>query len=124
MEQLKQENEKLLKEKEILRQQTQDLWELLSEQLDCCPCIIEALIELRGEAYVQKVFADDYRDYKLAIKEESKDEECDMCGECNESVGFSGCSNPEHQHIKICKDCDVDGSQYNGWDDECLANNY
>ena len=42
------------------------------------------------------------------------------CGTCDETVGFSGCSNPEHQHIKICKYCDVDGSDYNGWDDECL----
>ena len=45
---------------------------------------------------------------------------CDMCSVKDKSVGFSGCDCEEHSNIKICKDCDVDGSNYNGWDDECL----
>ncbi len=45
---------------------------------------------------------------------------CDMCGKQDETVGFSGCNNPNHAHIKICKHCDIDGYDYNGWDDECL----
>ena len=73
MEQLKKKNEELLKEKALLQQQNKDLWELLVETLNCNPYIIEALIELHGEAYVQEVFADDYRDYKIAMEEDEED---------------------------------------------------
>ncbi len=50
----------------------------------------------------------------------TKKKVCDMCGVEDESVGYSGCDNPDHQHIKICERCDVDGDAYNGWDDECM----
>jgi len=40
---------------------------------------------------------------------------CDMCGETNDSVGFSGCAHEGHKTIKICDLCDIDGSLYNGW---------
>ena len=40
---------------------------------------------------------------------------CDMCGDTNDSVGFSGCAHPEHADIMICDLCDIDGSLYNGW---------
>jgi len=44
--------------------------------------------------------------------------DCDMCGKSNDSVGFSGCDHPEHATTKICKQCDIDGQDYNGWCDE------
>ena len=31
-----------------------------------------------------------------------------------EEVGYAGCSHAEHSDIKICRHCDVDGSNYNG----------
>jgi hypothetical protein len=43
---------------------------------------------------------------------------CDMCGDINDTVGFSGCDHPDHASIKICKQCDIDGQDYNGWCDE------
>ena len=41
--------------------------------------------------------------------------ECDMCGDTNGTVGFSGCEHEKHKTIKVCDFCDVDGSSYNGW---------
>ena len=46
-----------------------------------------------------------------------KDLNCDMCGDINDSVGFLGCDHPGHASIKICKQCDIDGQDYNGWCD-------
>lgn len=40
---------------------------------------------------------------------------CDMCGDTDDTVGFSGCDHPDHASIKICELCDIDGSSYNGW---------
>lgn len=40
---------------------------------------------------------------------------CEMCGDKNNSVGFSGCDHEEHKDIMICELCDIDGSLYNGW---------
>lgn len=53
------------------------------------------------------------------------DESCDFCGDATSDaqVGFSGCGHPEHRHIKICKYCDVDGSNYNGWCDDVDSEN-
>jgi len=63
--------EALKKERDILSQQTSDLWELLSMNYDCNPSIIEALIELRGLEHVTEVFKDDY----ATFKKEKEDEE-------------------------------------------------
>lgn len=40
---------------------------------------------------------------------------CDMCGDQNDTVGLSGCDHPEHALWLICKHCDIDGQNYNGW---------
>jgi hypothetical protein len=57
---------------------------------------------------------------KNKMNKEKKDimMNCDMCGVNDKSVGFAGCK--EHANIKICELCDIDGCNYNGWDDECL----
>ena len=72
---LKEENEKLKKEEERKSMQTQDLWELLSMELDCQPYIVEALITLRGEEYVKEVFAEDYEDYRINVLARDEDED-------------------------------------------------
>ena len=50
-------------------------------------------------------------------EKDSSVQTCDMCNEKDSSVGLSGCEHPEHKTIKICKYCDIDGSNYNGWCD-------
>ena len=62
-----------------------------------------------------------YQGNGVFIPKSSTYRECDMCGAKDETVGFSGCNNPDHQHIQICELCDIDGELYNGWDDECIC---
>ena len=47
-----------------------------------------------------------------------KKDVCDFCGVSDESVGISGCGHEAHADIKICRVCDIDGDNYNGWCDE------
>ncbi len=102
-------DEKIANESETVKYVDELLWVLED---------VKRVADGKAHASVLKDIVDSLSDDLPEWLENLKHMDCDMCGKSNDSVGFSGCDHPEHSTTKICKQCDIDGQDYNGWCDE------